>query len=478
MTKSLNDVFLVFLFLFSIFTSCHAILNKRDPRAGFGWVVTSLVFIGFGPCLYWLFGINRIRTFARKIYHLGRWNHEKKSTSDKSSFKLSEDHPFFLKDFRGILHVSEKVNRHPLMIGNAIWILHNGEEAYPEMLRGIRAAKKFIYLCTYIFEADKTGFEFVQALGEAQKRGVEVLVLIDGFGDIYSKPSIHHFLKAKGIRVERFLPLSFSVNSLHFNLRNHRKLLVVDGHVGFTGGMNIRDRHFLGSKNKKTISDIHFKVEGPAVLELQEVFLEDWFFVTRESLPWEAHPHALLPGYSVCRVISGGPNEDFEKINWILLGALAWAKTKIQIMTPYFVPDPSMISALNTAALRGVQVEVILPEKNNLPFVSWANRALLREMLECGVGFYYQPPPFSHSKLFVVDESYSLIGSSNWDDRSLKLNFELDLEVYDPAFAQKLSGHFNEVLGKAREITLAEIVKDPISEKFRNSLVKLFSPYL
>ncbi|HEY5040366.1 MAG TPA: cardiolipin synthase [bacterium] len=469
----------VFLFLVGIFSAGHAILYKRDPRAGFGWLVTCLVFIGIGPLLYWLFGINRIRTHAQRLYRLGHWKHETKTGREKWSFNLPKDHSFYLNNFKEILNVSERVNRHPLMVGNRIENLFNGEEAYPAMLEAIEKAQKFIYLCTYIFDSDEIGRKFVEALAKAKMRGVEVWVLVDAFGERYSNPPISRVLKQKKINVARFLPLSFSPNTLHLNLRNHRKLLVVDGQIGFTGGLNIRGRHFVNSTvPNRAISDIHFKIEGPVVLELQEVFLEDWYFATKESLSWLSHPHNLLPGDSVCRTISGGPNEDFEKINWILLGALASAKKKIQIMTPYFVPDRVMIAALNTAALRGVSVEVILPQKNNIPFIAWASRALLWEMLENGVQFYYQPPPFAHSKLFIADESYVLIGSSNWDARSLRLNFELDIEIYDPLFAQSLSQYFKKVLSQSKKTTLAEVNRDPFLLKFRNAFLKLFSPYL
>jgi cardiolipin synthase A/B len=478
MITTLQEILIFFFTAFSFFSAGHAILYKRDPRAGFGWVVTCLVFIGIGPCLYWLFGINRIRSHAKKLYRLGYWKHETRTERDQWA-SLPPSHPFSLKNYRGILNVSERVNRHPLMIGNRLGVLHNGEEAYPAMLKAIEEAKKFIYLCTYIFNSDETGRRFVKALGDAQKRGVKVWVLVDAFGEFYSRPRISHLLEQAKINIGLFMPLSFSVNSLHFNLRNHRKSLVVDGRIGFTGGMNIRDSHFSNdAKTKNRITDIHFQVEGPIVLELQEIFLEDWYFATQESLPWLAYPHELLPGESVCRIVSGGPSEDFEKINWMLLGALAWAQKRIQIMTPYFVPDRVMISALNTAALKGVSVEIILPEKNNLPFVSWASRALLDEMLQNGVRFYYQPAPFSHGKLFVADEAYALIGSSNWDARSLRLNFELDLEVYDSLFAKNLSDHFDDVRSRSREVTLRELEKDPFLTKLRNSVTKLFSPYL
>ncbi len=467
------------LSLFSLFTATHAILHKRDPRAGFGWVVTCLVFLGVGPVLYWIFGINRVRTHAQKLYRLGYWSHKTETGRGKRGFRPPAGPSFHSGVYDGILKVSDRVNRHALTVGNKIEILHNGEKAYPAMLEAIQKARKFICLCTYIFDSDPTGEAFVKALAQARKRGVQVWVMVDAFGERYSRPRISRLLGQEGIPAVRFLPLAFSIHSLHFNLRNHRKILVVDGKTGFTGGMNIRDRHCTGkTEADKAVSDVHFKVEGPVVLELQEVFLEDWYFATRQSLPWLAPSPSRLPGKSVCRAVSGGPNEDFEKINWLLLGALSWAKHRIRIMTPYFVPDRVMIYALNTAALRGVDIEVILPEKNNLPFVAWAGRALLWEMLQNGIKFYCQPPPFSHAKLFMADEAYALIGSSNWDARSFRLNFELDLEVYDPDVTRKLSSHFDHIRSQSKPITLKDVQRDPLVIRFRNSFFKLFSPYL
>ena len=425
MLFSYHLFFFFILVPFSLFSSCHVILHKRDPRACFGWLITCLVFVGIGPILYWLFGINRIRSYAQKLHRLGYWNHRTETGRVNWEFKLSSEKINLPPNLAGIFRVSEKVNRHPLMLGNKIETLCNGEEAYPAMLQAIEEAKDFIYLCTYIFDTDDIGKLFIKALSDAHKRGVKVWVLIDAFGEKYHSPPAGRVLAEEGIRVGRFLPLSFSINSLHFNMRNHRKLLVVDGKKGFTGGMNIRRWKAQINSYEVSYTDLHFKVEGPVILELQEVFLEDWFFATGESLSWFEYAYDPLPGNTNCRVISGGPNEDAEKINWILLGVLACAQERIQIMTPYFIPDRVMISALNTAALRGVRVEVILPEKNNLPFIGWANRALLWEMLQNGIRFYYQPAPFAHSKLMVADDSYALIGSSNWDSRSFRLNFEL-----------------------------------------------------
>jgi cardiolipin synthase len=467
------------LFFISFLSSFHAILHKRDSRAAFGWIVTCFVLLGFGPILYWLFGTNRIRTHAQSMFRRGYWNHRTKTERDHWYNCLPANHRYYKNDYLGILQVSDKVTRRPLMMGNRLETFHLGEEVFQRMITSITKAEKFVYLCSYIFEVGEIGVEIIKALDIAKKRGVQIRVLVDAFGEIYSSPKVDKLLSGYGIKFSKFLPLSLSLNSLHFNLRNHRKMLVVDGKTAFLGGMNIRDRHlsdYLPKKNR--IADIHFQIDGPVVMELQEAFLEDWYFATSESLPWYASKNHVVSGDSVCRAISGGPNEDFEKIEWIILGAISSARKSIQIMTPYFVPDRILISALNTAALRGVEVEVIVPKFNNLIFVDWASQALFWELLEKGVKIYYQPAPFAHSKLFIIDQTYSLIGSSNWDSRSLRLNFELDLEVYDANFSETLVKHFENTKEKSQPVTLQDVNKKHWLVQSRNSFMKLFTPYL
>jgi cardiolipin synthase len=399
--------------------------------------------------------------------------------SEKWESRGSSKRPLGEGVFGPLLHTGKLVTKRPLLPGNRAEILHNGEEAYPAMLKAIGDARESVYLCTYIFDSDRTGRVFTEALSAAVQRGVRVRVLIDAFGQYYSYPPAARLLRKAGVPVATFLPLSFSPNRFHPNLRNHRKQLLIDRETVFMGGMNIGDRHLIRQNGgKRKVADIHFKVEGPVAEEFRGIFLADWFFATRESLPWRRQkPRARTGGIS-CRVISGGPNEDFEKLNWILLAALAVSRKRVQIMTPYFVPDRIMIAALNSVALRGVEVEVILPEKNNLPFVGWAGRALLWEMLEKGIRFYSQPLPFCHGKFFIVDEAYALIGSSNWDSRSFRLNFELDMEVYDKGFCEKLSKYFDVTREKSKEVTLGKLDREPLSSRFRNSMMKLFSPYL
>ncbi|MEO6667255.1 MAG: phospholipase D-like domain-containing protein [Nitrospiria bacterium] len=239
------------------------------------------------------------------------------------------------------------MTRVPLLGGNRVRILHNGEAAYPAMLDAISTAHETIYLSTYIFRTDRTGMRFVDALAAAAERGVDVRVLLDGLGIWYSWPHASQALKRTKVRVSRFLPLG---HGLHFNLRNHRKLLIVDGRVGFMGGLNIGDHHLAeNTRNPRRVVDLHVGVEGPVIDHLEAAFLGDWCFATRER----PTPHRALPsvnlGSAWCRGISSGPNEDFEKLYWIVLGALSAARSHLRIMTPYFIPDRALVAVLDTA---------------------------------------------------------------------------------------------------------------------------------
>ncbi len=471
----LLDISLAVLMLFS---ALHALLNKRDSRAALGWVVVCFVFNGLGAGLYWILGVNRVKTHARHLKERGFWR-QKSVAGQHHETHLLPPHHSFRQELGAAIALSEKVTNRPLMLGNLIEILPNGEKAYPAMIAAIEGAKHFVYLSSYIFDADISGMRFVRALEGAKKRGVEVRVLVDALGMMESKGHILGEMKRAEIKAAQFLPLLFSRAVLHFNLRNHRKILVVDGTLGFTGGMNLGDRHLVESGDlRQKVQDLHFQFEGPLVNQFQEVMIEDWYFATRESLPWKPYPAGKPAGNAVCRGVADGPGEDYEKLNWILLGVLSWAKKSVKIMTPYFVPSRELIAALNTAALRGIKVEIILPSGNNHRFVDWACQALLWEMLQKGVRFYEQPHPFAHTKYLVADGMYSLVGSANMDNRSLRLNFEFDVEVFEPSFAGKLDKHFEEVKRRAREITLPEMDGQAFGVKVRNRLAKLISPYL
>ncbi len=453
----------------------HALLSKRDPRAALGWIAVCLMFPLAGPALYFLFGINRIRTRARKLQvQPGGASREARGQEGVGELTYHD----VVAEFRELARTSDAITGRPLVGGNRIELLHSGEQTYPAMLEAISSASRSVYLATYIFESNRTGLRFAAALAAARARDVEVRVLIDGIGELYSLPRIGTVLHRLGVPMARFLPPRLLPPAIHINLRNHRKLLVVDGRVGFTGGMNIGDRHLADHRDDPgRVVDAHFRLEGPIVRQMERVFIDDWAFAADETLD-VSDPANDERGSAICRSIVDGPDDDMDRMATILTGAAAVAHRRICIMSPYFLPPPGLYAALQAAALRGVEVSVILPGKNNLAFVQWATRNVLTELLRWGVRVYYQPAPFAHTKLFVVDDHYAQIGSANLDPRSLRLNFEFGVEVYDTAFASTLAAHFEEVRGRSTELSVEDLDGRPLLIKVRDASAWLFSPYL
>ena len=474
--------YLVTLITFCIIlaTAIHILLQKRNTRAAAGWL--GLVWFApvLGVCLYWMFGVNRIKRRA------------KLRLADKQTVPLPDREaavsPSFIEQMCGSMEknglmqlsrMTERLTRQPLIQGSKVTPLVNGDQAFPRMLSCIAEAQHSISFCSYIFDNDSWGTRFKAALRDAKQRNVVVKILIDGVGARYSFPPISRSLRKEGLDAAEFMRTILPWHFQYFNLRNHRKILVIDGRVGFTGGMNIRDGNCLADKPPHPVQDLHFFIEGPVVAELQRSFAEDWAFTTREILKGEKwYPHLDPQGRGVARGISDGPDEDFDKLRMVILAALASAQTSIRIVTPYFLPDVELVSALRIAALRGLEVEILLPASSNLRMVKWASDAGLEELLRQGCRIFMSQPPFDHSKIMVVDHSWVLLGSANWDSRSLALNFEFNMEFYDFQLAEKVETIIQEKKSTARELTLEEVLSRNLFMKLRNRFFRLFSPYL
>jgi cardiolipin synthase len=466
------------LFL-SVFATGHIVINKRDSRSAIAWVGFVWLVPFIGAIMYFIFGVNRIRRKASLLRkNLERYRSQA-AQPECTPEELQRHLPHHGGYLQMLARVVEGVVERPLLTGNRIESLVNGDEAYPAMLEAIQNARQTVSFVTYIFDRDEVGMAFAHALGEAVRRGVEVRVLIDATGARYSWPSILHILQKKGVKHARFLPPFAFFHPMSVNMRTHRKILVVDGRVGFTGGMNIREGHCLQRQPKKPVQDIHFRVKGPVVTQLQEVFTDDWLFTTGESLRDDTwFPQTESEGQVLARGVTDGPDENFEKLRWTLLGALSIARRSVQIMTPYFLPDPAVVSALNLAAMRGVKVDIILPAQVNLPFVQWASRAMWWQVLEHGCRIWLTPPPFDHSKLMLVDGCWVLLGSANWDPRSLRLNFEFNLECYDVELARRLGQWVETKLTGARPVTLEEVDGRSLPARLRDGIARLLMPYL
>ena len=465
--------------LLSAAASLHAILYKREPRAALLWVgLAWLVPLG-GPLLYFVLGVNRIRRRALLLRRSPERPPAPASPAACPAESLGDHLPAGAQHLVTLAALLDKVVPRALAPGNHVEPLVNGDAAFPAMLEAIGAAQHSVALSTYIFDRDEAGLAFARALGDAVRRGVEVRVLIDATGTHYSWPTILGTLRREGLRPARFLPVFPFGRLLTINLRNHRKLLVVDGRVGFTGGMNLRVGHWLSKQPAHPVQDLQFRLEGPVVAHLQDTFTEDWEFTTGERLRGERwFPPLALSGPVFARGIADGPDEDFAVLRWTVLGALAAARQSVRVVTPYFLPDQALISALNLAALRGVAVDLLLPSRSNLPFVHWASQAHWWQVLERGCRLWLSPPPFDHSKLFVVDDCWVLLGSTNWDPRSLRLNFEFNVECYDPALARTLADWFEHRRRTARPMTLAEVDARSLPVRFRDGVARLLTPFL
>lgn len=466
----------------ALLASGHAIIYKRDPRSAAIWVILIWILPVAGPVLYLLLGINRVRRRAAALRgEMARHRTIPEVTPFPSDSAL-EGNPLLLgaKHLRPIARLVSQIVKRPLLPGNRIEPLLNGSEAYPLMLAAIESARESVGIASYIFSGDGIGADFIAALAGAKQRGVAVRVLIDDMDARFSRSSAVKKLRQQGVPVAVFNPALVPARLKVANLRNHRKILVVDGAVGFTGGLNIDSRYWKPENPDAAFRDLHFRLLGPVVAHLAEVFADDWQFSTGEQLRGKKWFPALSSheGSVLARGLEAGPDHTFDRVRWPIIGGLNAAQTSVRVFTPYFIPDAGLITALNAAAMRGVEVDIFLPQQSDLPHLHWAAFAQLWQVLEHGCRVWMGPGPFDHSKLMVVDGAWTLLGSANWDTRSLRLNFEFNVECYDTDLGKQLQTLAFARRAKCRELTLEEVNARPLPIKLRDGLMRLFAPYL
>lgn len=471
----LEIVVIVSIHLVSLYFAGRALLAKRDPRSALGWTAALVFMPVIGLLLYLLFGISRAESRAEKIMR-------REAAFDRKYFIFQACHVMPGAEGRET-HVLAGLGRRltglALCPGNSVLGLHNGDEAYPAMLEAIDKAESHVFLSTYIFNAGEVADKFIAALTRAMRRGVDVRVLVDGYGTFYSIKKPWKLLASEGVKTARFRPLTLFPPNLGINLRSHRKVLVCDG-TGFTGGLNIADGNVSCLAKKegiKAIHDMHFRFEGPVVSQLRGAFLLNWAFCTNRYTPPPPWREAAA-GDSACRVVVDGPGNDADVLDDLISGAVNIAQSHVRIMTPYFLPSDGLMAALRSAAQRGVSVWIVLPGKNNLPFMTWATMRLLPRLLAAGARVWMQPPPFAHTKLLAIDDFYCQVGSANLDTRSMKLNFELNMEIYDKKFNARIANFIDSKIPGSKEIILRDLTLERIWKRLRNAACWVFSPYL
>lgn len=457
----------------ALLASGHAVIWKRDLRSALLWIVVIWLVPIAGPLLYLLLGINRIERRAKTL------RREAGRARVASHDTRSEPEPIVPDTLRPLANLVDQLVPRALLPGNRIEPLVDGEQAYPAMLAAIDGARVSLALATYIFNLEGAGQQFVEALRRAVARGVAVRVLLDDTDARFSWGSAARALRRAGVPVGVFNPTLVPARFRSAQLRNHSKILVADGRVGFTGGMNIATEYWRENSCEDCSRDLHFRLHGPVVAHLAEVFAADWLFATGEVLAGENwFPPLEACGSMSARGIESGPDENFERLRWTLHGALAVARKSVRILTPYFLPDGALISALSIAAMRGVAVDILVPQRNDFTFLKWAMNGSLWQMLSRGCRVWLVPGPFDHSKVLLVDGLWSLFGSANWDARSLRLNFEFDVECYSADLGERLEALVESKRATARHVTLEEMDGRPLLMKLRDGIARLFTPYL
>jgi len=469
----------------------HCLRRPREPRSVLLWLFVTWSLPGVGALLYAAFGINRV--------HEKGW-HKQRSDQEFGSARKDREadtQPLaYWRAIRAALRAKPEptvdvlngiLNRiapdHPLLGGNRSRLLPGGTAALEIMFAAMRKARHHVHVQSYIIGHDAVGLALLDLLADLARSGVTVRVLYDSFGSASARlhGQFRRYAHVANLHIAGFTQANPIKRQFQFNLRNHRKILVIDGHLGFTGGMNFH-AGYAPVDNRPSLHDYHFEVEGPAVLELQYTFLRDWFFISDEEparlLAPTHFPQAAPAGPIAMRVLNGGPTAECEALADALFAALSVARSQVLIATPYFVPPEDLRRSLRAAALRGVEVKILLPAENNHASVAFASRACYDELLLAGVRLFERHPPFSHAKAIVIDDHVSIFGSANLDQRSLKLNYETNLVAFDSAFAAHIKHAMLADFAGAREIRLADWRARPSHQRLIENFFNLMSPIL
>jgi cardiolipin synthase len=466
--------------------------RRREPTSALLWLCLAWFLPGVGALFYLAFGRYRV---PAKAAH-------KRAADERlrGERRVRESESLEMAYWRSVheAHLGEPdaaaardLNRsldgvfpdYPLLAGNAIRLLLDGDEAYPRMLEAIRAARNHIHLQSFLVRPDDVGRRFLDLLAERARAGVTVRVLFDRFGSTHAvvRGFFRRYRRVPNLRLCGWTQANLFKRQFQVNLRNHRKLLVIDGAVAFTGGLNLAQDN-LDRPARAAIRDFHFELRGPVIQELQFAFLTDWFFMTGDPpaalLRQEYFPFLPDVGPARIRVANGGPSADAEPMADLFFLAMTAARRSLWAVTPYFAPTPDILRALRTATRRGVDVRLVVPRHSNHVYAGLAGRALFEELLDSGVRIFERLPPFIHAKTLLVDDLAAVVGTANLDVRSLRLNYETNLVVYDPAFLATLRQAVAEEMSQSEELGLVAWRRRPLRQRLAENFCSLLTPVL
>jgi len=448
--------------------------KKEQPSSTVAWVM-AIVFVPYlGGLLFLIFGINRVDRRARLKIAADRAI-ERQLPSVTPYQVLSEEIPDPLP--QTLMRMAARAGRIPATGYNEVRLSCDTNEALGLIEQAIATAEKTVHLEYYIWQRDKTGTRIRDLVVSRAKQGVKVRFLFDGIGSLFLNERFLKPMRDAGCEVAAFLPGATVRERWSLNLRNHRKIAVVDGRIGFTGGMNIGDEYLGLNRNRGYWRDAHLRIEGPAVLQLQQVFAEDWFFATGEPLTDLAlYPDPGEVGSTIAQVVTGGPTGPSNVTRVVLFEAIAQARKSITLMTGYFVPPAELAVALEAAAMRGVRVRIMVPGRSSYLWTIYAGRSYYDSLLEAGVEIFEYQRGAMHAKTIAVDGEWSMVGSANLDSRSLALNFEAGLAVADARIASQLESQFDEDMKVCLAIDRAGWNERPSWQVLAENSFRMFAP--
>ncbi|MFI3331679.1 MAG: cardiolipin synthase [Rikenellaceae bacterium] len=478
----MENISTIFWFLYLIpviFIIVVIIMDKREPVRALAWICVVALLPYAGIILYIFFGRNfrKEKIFSRKgardeklLKRLSQRQLKLLSTANLEG-EISEN--------KEIITLMLNNSRSLLTLHNRVKVLNNGSETFPEIIKTLHEAKQSIHLEYYIIENDALGESIADILVSKALEGVEVRLIYDDVGSWSLSRRYIARLQRAGVKVYCFMPVMFPLLTSKLNYRNHRKIVVVDSKVAFTGGINIAERYIKGTKLGKW-RDTHLKIEGEAVAQLQKVFALDWFFVSRKQLldDEKYFPQTNIDDFLPVQIASSGPDSHWASIMQAFFAAICKAKNNIFISSPYFLPNQAVLTALKVAAMSGVDVRILLPSRSDSKIVYWATRSYIEELLEAGIKVYFYKKGFNHSKLIIIDENFASVGTANMDIRSFEHNFEVAALIYDKKTATELSVAFERDIDDAKQLNMTQWRKRPLRESIYESFARLLGPLL
>lgn len=476
-----------FLYILILFFVCVRILiDTRSVSKTLAWLLFVLFLPVIGMVVYFSIGINyrKRKMYNKKLKVDAALKEQLEQMIHDHRKQLKSLQLPILKANQKLIHLSSHKNlgNNTVLPNSFVYPIQNGEQLFPKIIEALYQAKKHIHIEYYIYENDTIGHRIKEVLIYQAKRDVEVRLLYDDFGSRSLRYSMVNELRQAGVQVVPFhrVRLPFLANRL--NYRNHRKIIIIDGTVGFTGGINISDRYINSPNTTPYWRDTHLMLQGLSALALQRVFLSDWNFCSNEPLTVNAHYFPLdqpinePPIYT--QIVSGGPDSDLPNILFTLNSAIQSAQDEILLATPYFIPDATLQENLILAALSGVKVKLLVPDKSDSRLVDLASRSYFEELLRAGVDIYLYTKGFLHSKTFVIDRKVASVGTANLDLRSFDLNFEVMALIYHQDIAIGLSDTFYEDLKDARQICNEQWQRRSKLTRFTERIVRLISPLM